>query len=195
MRKMLFLLFTALMVFSVTSVFSQTVKVRGTVVSSSNNEGVPNATVTVKGTNRATQTDSRGNFSIDAAKGEVLVLTSVGYTAKEFTVSDNASPRISLSSSEGTLGEVVVTALDIKRNPRELGYSVQKVNGEEIKETQRENFVNGLAGRVAGCDRSPQPTDGRRDPIERGSGLGGATNAAKPASAGRSVPGRLKWSC
>lgn len=155
MRKMLFLLFTALMVISVTSVFSQTVKVRGTIVSSSNNEGVPNATVTVKGTNRATQTDSRGNFSIDASKGEVLVLTSVGYGAKEFTVSDNASPRISLISSEGTLGEVVVTALDIKRNPRELGYSVQKVNGEEIKETQRENFVNGLAGRVAGLTINP----------------------------------------
>ncbi len=118
MRKMLFLLLTALMVFSVSSLFSQTVKVRGTVVSSAN-EAVPNATVTVKGTNRATQTDARGNFTIEATRGEVLVLTSVSFLAKEFTVGDNASPRISLSLAEGTLGEVVVTALDIKRNPRE----------------------------------------------------------------------------
>jgi TonB-linked SusC/RagA family outer membrane protein len=154
MRKMLFLLLTALMVFSVATVFSQTVKVRGTVVSSSN-EGVPNATVTVKGTNRATQTDPRGNFTIEATRGEVLVLTSVSFLTKEYTVSDNASPRISLSYSEGTLGEVVITALDIKRNPRELGYSVQKVSGQEIKETQRENFVNGLAGRVAGLTVNP----------------------------------------
>ncbi|MGL6267517.1 MAG: TonB-dependent receptor plug domain-containing protein, partial [Chitinophagaceae bacterium] len=154
MRKMLFLLFTALMVFSMSSVFSQTVKVRGTVVSSAN-EAVPNATVTVKGTARATQTDARGNFTINASTGEVLVLSSVGFLGKEFTVGDNASPRISLSFSEGTMGEVVVTALDIKRNPRELGYSVQKVKGEEIKETQRENFVNALAGRVAGLTVNP----------------------------------------
>src|SRR5690606_27103491 len=57
---------------------------------------------------------------------------------------------ISLKASEGTLGEVVVTAMDIKRNPRELGYSVQKVSGDDIQETQRENFLNSLQGRVAG---------------------------------------------
>jgi TonB-linked SusC/RagA family outer membrane protein len=159
MRKMLYLLLAVTMVFSATAVFSQTVTVRGTVISSSNNDGVPNATVTVKGTNRATQTDARGNFSIQAAKGDILVLSSVGFKPMEFKVSDNATPRITLSSTEEMLGEVVVTALDIKRNPRELGYSVQKVNGEELKETQRENFVNGLQGRVSGL--SVLPTSGQ----------------------------------
>ena len=159
MRKMLYLLLAVTMVFSATAVFSQTVTVRGTVISSSNNDGVPNATVTVKGTTRATQTDAKGNFSIQAAKGDILVLSSVGFKPMEFKVSDNATPKITLSSTEEMLGEVVVTALDIKRNPRELGYSVQKVNGEELKETQRENFVTGLQGRVSGL--SVLPTSGQ----------------------------------
>jgi outer membrane cobalamin receptor len=48
------------------------------------------------------------------------------------------------------MGEVVVTAMDIKRSPRSLGYSTQSLKGDEIQETQRENFLNGLQGRVAG---------------------------------------------
>jgi TonB-linked SusC/RagA family outer membrane protein len=151
---MLYLLLAVILVAHSQLAFSQGGTVRGTILGTGN-EGVPNATVAVKGTGRTTVTDNRGNFAIQANKGDVLVLTSVGFVAREFTVGDNLSPRITLTASDNTLSEVVVTAMDIKRNPRELGYSVQKVDGEEIKETQRENFVNGLAGRVAGLTINP----------------------------------------
>ena len=42
-----------------------------------------------------------------------------------------------LKASDNTMGEVIVTAMDIKRNAREVGYSAQKVGGKEIAETQR----------------------------------------------------------
>src|SRR5205085_10546833 len=45
--------------------------------------------------------------------------------------------------------------MDIKRNPRELGYSAQKIGGSEIAGTQRENFLNSLEGRVAGLTINP----------------------------------------
>jgi TonB-linked SusC/RagA family outer membrane protein len=51
--------------------------------------------------------------------------------------------------------EEVVVAMDIKRNPRELGYSVQTVKGADIAGTQRENFVNSLQGRVSGLSVTP----------------------------------------
>jgi outer membrane cobalamin receptor len=54
-----------------------------------------------------------------------------------------------LKSSVTELDEVVV-AMDIKRKPRELGYSNQTVKGDDLKETQRESFINGMQGRVAG---------------------------------------------
>lgn len=150
----MYLLLTACMVLCSILTQAQMRSVKGTVVSGGF-DPVPNATVTVKGTARATQTDSRGNFTIQAAPGEVLIFTSVGFGTREFTVSENLNPRITLTASDAQLQEVVVTALDIKRNPRELGYSVQRVNGEELRETQRENFVNGLAGRVAGVTINP----------------------------------------
>jgi TonB-linked SusC/RagA family outer membrane protein len=74
----------------------------------------------------------------------------VGYETTDVKVGSGDVIGLSLKTADNTLGEVVVTAMDIKRNPRELGYSVQKVSGSEVQETQRENFLNSLAGRVAG---------------------------------------------
>ncbi len=148
------MLATLLMVVGVHTAMGQELTLRGTVLSSGN-EPVPNATITVKGTQRNTVSDNQGQFSIKVTKGEVLVVTSVGYLSRELKVGDNATVRISLTATDNTLNEVVVTAMDIKRNPRELGYSVQKVDGDEVKETQRENFINGLSGRVAGLTINP----------------------------------------
>src|SRR5690606_31034664 len=50
------------------------------------------------------------------------------------------------------LDEVVVTALGIKQEKKALGYAVTEIKGSTLAETQRENFINGLAGRVAGVE-------------------------------------------
>ncbi len=107
-------------------------------------------TIRVKGTRRIVQTDANGKFSIKASPGETLQITYVGYETQEVKAGDASNIGISMKATDGTLGEVVVTAMDIKRNPRELGYAVQKLDGAEIQETQRENFLNSLQGRVAG---------------------------------------------
>lgn len=62
---------------------------------------------------------------------------------------------VSLKTADNTMGEVIVTALDIKRNAREVSYSTQKVGGKEIAESQRANFLNSLQGRVAGLTVIP----------------------------------------
>src|SRR5436190_19991651 len=73
----------------------------------------------------------------------------------DFKPGQGNAESINLKTAEGTMAEVVVTAMNIKRNPRELGYSVQTVKGSDIAETQRENFVNSLEGRVAGLTVIP----------------------------------------
>src|SRR4030095_16374747 len=114
------------------------------------------ATIKVKGANRAAQTDTSGNYRIQAAEGQTLVITHVGYQTIETKVGKwQTDFSISLKQSDNTLGEVVVTAMDIKRNPRSLGYSAQKLAGTEIQQTQRENFLNSLQGRVAGASINP----------------------------------------
>jgi TonB-linked SusC/RagA family outer membrane protein len=124
-------------------------------VTGPNNQPVSNATVTIKGKAKASQTDAKGEFTIAVSKGETLVFSSVGFVSKEIKVAEQTVINVKLTQDEGLLEGVVVTAMDIKKNPRELGYSVQKVDGDDIQETQRENFVNSLQGRVAGLTISP----------------------------------------
>ncbi len=152
MRKILRLLvaFSLMVALLPATAHAQERTITGTVLSEDTKTPLSGVTIRVKGTRRITQTDANGNFSIKVSAGEVLQVSYVGYTAKDVTPGDGATVGINLKSADGTLGEVVVTAMDIKRNPRELGYSVQKVNGSEIQETQRENFLNSLQGRVAG---------------------------------------------
>ena len=122
-----------------------------------NTDGKPvdGASITVKGKAGGTKTDVDGNFKITAVKGDVLVVSSVNFVTQQATVKDATLIVVKLRAVDGTMDEVVVTAMDIKRNPRELGYSVQTVKGSDIQQTQRENFVNALQGRVAGLTVTP----------------------------------------
>ena len=128
--------------------------VSGTILSEDTKTPLQGVTIRVKGTKRVVQTDAQGNFAIKVNAGETLQLTYVGYQPMDIKPEGNLVA-VSLKPSDNTIGEVVVTAMDIKRNPRELGYSVQKVGGAEIQETQRENFLNSLQGRVAGLSLTP----------------------------------------
>lgn len=152
MRKVLRLLVACLMLVLAVppALQAQEKTVTGTVLASDNKTPLAGVTITVKGTQRKAQTDANGNFSIRASAGETLQFSYVGQETQEVKVGASNTLGIRMREVDGTLGEVVVTAMDIKRNPRELGYSVQKVSGEDIRETQRENFLNSLQGRVAG---------------------------------------------
>ena len=114
-----------------------------------------NVSVLVKGSKVATSTDNAGAFSISVTNNQVLTFSLVGFESKDVRVGSANSIEVRLAPKDNTLDEVVVTAMDIKRNPKELGYSVQKVKGSELAETQRNNFVNGLQGRIAGLTINP----------------------------------------
>ena len=116
-----------------------------------NGEPVIGATVTVKGTNKATATDIDGNFTLKAPKGSKIVVSYLGYTDKE-VVADGNSMVISLKESQFELGEVVVTALGIKRSEKALSYNVQKVGGDNLTTVKSTNFMSSLAGKVAGVN-------------------------------------------
>ncbi|MGQ0738293.1 MAG: SusC/RagA family TonB-linked outer membrane protein [Bacteroidota bacterium] len=110
--------------------------------------------IQVKGTNRGTSTNANGDFSIEANKGDILVISYVGYDAREFTVGDSRTLSISLTLQNLQLNEVVVTALGIKKETRRLGYSVTKVAGEEFTKSREINVANALVGKIAGVNSS-----------------------------------------
>jgi TonB-linked SusC/RagA family outer membrane protein len=155
MRKFLHFLFTLVAVCLLTpQAFSQEKTVTGKVLDE-NNQPLSGVTVKVKGSSRTVQTAADGSFSIKVSKGETIEISHVGFEGRSFKIGDSNTLQVNMKTSETSMGEVVVTAMDIKRSPKELGYSVQKVSGAEIQQTQRENFVNGLQGRVAGLTVNP----------------------------------------
>ena len=157
MRKILQLLFTlSLVVFLLPAVAqAQERTVSGTVVSDDNKTPLAGVTIRVKGTRRIVVTDANGKFSLKMNPGETLQISYVGYVTADVKPGEGNTVGVSLKTADNTMGEVVITAMDQKRNPRELGFSAQKVVGAEVAETQRENFLNGLSGRVAGLTINP----------------------------------------
>ncbi|NII27050.1 SusC/RagA family TonB-linked outer membrane protein [Pseudoflavitalea sp. X16] len=118
------------------------------VVKDSKGEPVPFATVLETGTKRAVQTDANGRFSIRVNDGARLTITSSGYAPQTVTASEGMT--ISLTVVSNNLNEVVVTALGIRRQPKELGYSVTKVSGDDASRAKPINVQNGLTGKVSG---------------------------------------------
>ena len=125
--------------------------VSGLVVDSQG-EPLIGATVAVKGTSTATATDIDGNYALKARKGDTLVFSYIGFASQEHKVGDNPTIDVTMTEDSQMLDEVVVTALGIKREQKSLSYNVQQLKGDVLSENKDANFVNGLAGKVAGVN-------------------------------------------
>lgn len=110
--------------------------------------------VSIKGENAATQTDQNGTYSISVVPGQILRFAMVGYVTKEVTVTSAKTINLSLEIQEGAIDEVIVTALGIKREAKSLGYSVQKVGGDDITNANAPNALVGAMGKVSGMNVS-----------------------------------------
>ncbi len=151
MMKVAFLL---LCLFSLPALAQSQQTVTGTVLDANSKMPLAGVNVKVVGGSANAQTNEKGVFTIRANNGQTLQFSYVGYESKKQPV-NSTQITVSLTPEASDLEDVVVTAMDIKRKPRELGYSVQKVGGKEIAESQRENFLNSLQGRVAGLTVTP----------------------------------------
>lgn len=109
-------------------------------------------TVIEKGTTNGAVTDLDGNYKITTKTATpVLVFSYVGYQTKETHATENIV-NIVLEDGAQELGEVVVTALGIKRSEKALNYNVQKVGNDAVTTVKSANFMNSLSGKVAGVN-------------------------------------------
>ena len=128
-------------------------QISGTVTDSSG-QPLPLVSVLVKGTRTATTTNPQGSFTINANTNATLVFSYVGYNKEEIKLNGEKNINVSLQQATNTLGDVVVTALGIKKERRAVGYSVTEVKGGTLTEARDNSFVNGLEGKVAGVNVS-----------------------------------------
>ncbi|MCW3089575.1 MAG: TonB-linked outer membrane protein [Ferruginibacter sp.] len=126
-------------------------QISGKVLDESSNP-VVGASVLVQGNKTGTQTDQSGSFTISAVTKDVLVISSVGFTPREIKAGNSSTISVILQRDKGDLGEVVITALGIKKERKALGYSVSDLNAQELMKNKNTNVINSLAGKVPGVN-------------------------------------------
>lgn len=147
---------------AVRSVEQAKTTVKGIVLDENGDPVIGASVVDASGKN-GTVTDANGNFALDVAKGTTLKISYLGYNTTNVTAS-GSTLRVVLEPSNHELNEVVVTALGIKREKKSLGYAMQEVKTEGLKENANFSVANMLQGKVAGVQIS-----------QSGSGMGGST--------------------
>jgi Ca-activated chloride channel family protein len=110
--------------------------------------GLPGATVLIKGTSKGTVTSMDGNFSIEVPNtSSVLVICYVGYTTQEVVVNNNKVINITMAADVQALDEVVVVGYGTQKKSLVTG-SIAKVDAKEFRKAK--SFEQALQGRVAG---------------------------------------------
>ena len=145
----LWLLVTFQLTFSV--IYAQTIT--GTV---SDDKGVKisGVSVLIKGTSVGTATDKTGKYSIHSSPNATLIFSSVGFKTTEVDIAGRTVVDVSMVTDDRNLGEVIVTALGIKKQARSLGYSATSVKPEDLTVNRTSNVMNALQGKVAGVNIS-----------------------------------------
>lgn len=134
---------------------AQEFTVRGTVTAADDGQTLPGVSVVIKGTTRGTATDVEGRYELTVPSGSgVLVFSFMGFTSREVPVGGRRVIDVSLSPEAQRLDEVVVTALGVKREKREIGYSSEKISTDEIVRSGTANVLGALSGRSAGVQIS-----------------------------------------
>ena len=127
-------------------------QVSGTV---SDEEGLPlvGASIIIKGTTTGSLSDGTGSFTIASAKGtDSLQVSYIGYETLTVGIANRSNIDIVLAEELTTADEVVITALGIEREQKTLGYAAQEIDAQVLTQAREPNFVNGLAGRIAGVN-------------------------------------------
>lgn len=149
LNKLAALVFT---LFLAGNLFAQR-QVSGTVIDAATGEPMIGVTVFLKsapGNGTTTEVDGSFQLSLPETNENVLVFSFVGYKEQEIAISTGSKFDVQLEADAQQLGEVVVTALGIKRQKRELGYSTESFSGNDVVLSTAPSLVNSLSGKSAG---------------------------------------------
>lgn len=172
-------LLTLFMALIVQISFAQEKTVAGTVTDGSGMP-LPGVNVIVQDTNRGTQTDFDGAYSISVSEGEVLVFSYLGFETAQHTVGAINTVDVALGEDAAQLDEVVVVGYGTSTRQSFTG-TADVVSGEMLERKNVSNVAQALTGESAGVtviNTSGQPgsvadvrirgigsVNGNRDPL------------------------------
>ncbi len=178
MRK-LRLLFTCLLTFlALGSALAQNITVKGEVKDANTGEGVPFASIQVKGTMTGTATDANGNYSIDVPRNATLIFSSIGYLNQEAAVEGRGVVNILLAPDTESLDELVVVAYGVAKRESVTG-AISTVKSDAIDKRPVTSVSNVLEGMSTGVLALPGGDPGS-DASIRIRGVGSVTGSNSP---------------
>ena len=130
------------------TLLAQNITVTGTVRDEAG-DGIPGATILVKGTSNGTATNLDGVYSISAPANAILQISYVGFETKEVQINGQSVLDIIMSASASALDEVVIVGYGAQKK-RDVTGSVASVSEATLKEVPAPNLLNQLKGRAAG---------------------------------------------
>jgi TonB-linked SusC/RagA family outer membrane protein len=126
-------------------------KITGTVTDASTNKPLAGVNILVVGTPSGAATDANGHYNLTAPdSADSLRFSFIGYKTQTVDINGRSEINIALKPQVQVGQQVVVTALGIKQQKRELGYSVETVQTKELTTANNANIVSDLQGKVAG---------------------------------------------
>ena len=156
------ILLIGIFIFSTVGAFAQERVVSGTVIDNASGEGLPGATVAVKGTTNGTITDIDGKFQLSVGDGAIIVVSFVGYKNQELAVGSQTSIKIILKEDVAQLAEVVVVGYGEVEKEDVTG-SIVSVGTEEFNKgivTSPERLLAGKVPGVSVISNSGEPGGG-----------------------------------
>jgi TonB-linked SusC/RagA family outer membrane protein len=113
---------------------------------------IPGANIQVKGTDKGTQTDFDGNFSIEVSSDQTLVFTYLGYEKQEIPVGNQTEINVTMEQGAEALDEVVVIGRKTQTREKSTVSSVKLSASEAIINRPNPSFVQTLNGQVPGLN-------------------------------------------
>lgn len=147
----------------VCQVFAQNVTVSGKVSNRANGDPLSGATVSIKGSTTATQTDATGNFSISTTIGSVLRISFIGMAEREIIVTSSTTQvPVELDPLSNSMDEVVVVGYGTQKRSVVTG-AISSIKARDLENVPSNRIEQSLQGRVSGvtiAQSSGQPGSG-----------------------------------
>ncbi len=127
-------------------------------VSALNGDPIPGVSVLIKGSNNGTTTNAEGGFRLSNVNARtILVFSSIGFETIEKIVGNQSVLNVTLQEDTKQLSEVVITALGIQKEKRDLAFATQSVKGQDLIKAREPNAINSLTGKIAGLSIGASP--------------------------------------
>lgn len=131
--------------------FAQNRQVTGTVTSSVDGSPVAGASVTVVGTNSASQTGPDGRYSIFAPSNGSLSFSYIGFVPQRIAIGNRTVVDVELISNQASLDEVLVTGYGTQ-SKKEFTGAASSVKGAVLADRPIQSFGQGLTGQASGVN-------------------------------------------